>query len=164
MLAPRLNAAGRMSSADLALDLLLLRGRDEDVARRARATSPGSCRDENTRRQEQEAAILADAKRLDRRRPGHRRAQHLLIVAGDGWHRGVIGIVASKLVDAYHKPALVLSIDDGIAHGSGRSIAAFDLLAALEACARRVPAVRRPSAGRRRHARSRAHSASCAGG
>jgi len=58
-----------------------------------------------------------------------------LIVAGEGWHRGVIGIVASKLVDAYHKPAIVLSIEAGVAHGSGRSIPAFDLLAALEGCA-----------------------------
>ncbi len=58
----------------------------------------------------------------------------MLVVAGEGWHRGVIGIVASKLVDAYHKPALVLSIQDGVATGSGRSIRAFDLLAGLEAC------------------------------
>jgi single-stranded-DNA-specific exonuclease len=57
------------------------------------------------------------------------------VVAGEGWHRGVVGIVASKLVDTYHKPALVLSIQDGVATGSGRSIRAFDLLAGLEACA-----------------------------
>ncbi len=47
---------------------------------------------------------------------------NLLVVSGDGWHRGVIGIVASKLAECYHKPSLVLSIADGIAHGSGRSI------------------------------------------
>ena len=58
----------------------------------------------------------------------------MLLVAGEGWHRGVIGIVASKLVDLYCKPALVLAIDGDIAHGSGRSIAAFDLLGALDAC------------------------------
>jgi single-stranded-DNA-specific exonuclease len=62
-------------------------------------------------------------------------AQNVLIVAGQGWHRGVIGIVASKLVDLYAKPALVLSMDNGVAHGSGRSIDAFDLLSGLEACA-----------------------------
>ena len=61
--------------------------------------------------------------------------QNMLVVAGDGWHRGVIGIVASKLVETYSKPALVLSIEDGIAHGSARSIPAFDLLGALESCA-----------------------------
>jgi single-stranded-DNA-specific exonuclease len=56
-------------------------------------------------------------------------------VAGDGWHRGVIGIVASKLVDAFYRPAIVLSIDGDIAHGSCRSITGFNMLAALESCA-----------------------------
>ena len=59
----------------------------------------------------------------------------MLVVAGEGWHRGVIGIVASKLVDAFHRPAIVLSIDDDEAHGSCRSIPGFDMLAALESCA-----------------------------
>jgi len=57
------------------------------------------------------------------------------VVAGDGWHRGVIGIVASKLVDAFHRPAIVLSLEDGVAHGSCRSIPCFDMLGALERCA-----------------------------
>jgi single-stranded-DNA-specific exonuclease len=56
-------------------------------------------------------------------------------VAVEGWHRGVIGIVASKLVDAFHRPAIVLSNDGDIAHGSCRSIPAFNMLAALESCA-----------------------------
>jgi single-stranded-DNA-specific exonuclease len=60
----------------------------------------------------------------------------VLVVAGDGWHRGVIGIVASKLVDAFHRPAIVLSVEDGVAHGSCRSIPQFDMLGALERCAR----------------------------
>jgi single-stranded-DNA-specific exonuclease len=59
----------------------------------------------------------------------------VIVVAGDGWHRGVIGIVASKLVDAFHRPAIVLSIDGDLAHGSCRSIPSFDILAALTACA-----------------------------
>ena len=54
---------------------------------------------------------------------------------GEGWHRGVIGIVASKLVDAFHRPAIVLSIDGDVAHGSCRSIPSFNMLAALESCA-----------------------------
>ena len=62
-------------------------------------------------------------------------AQNILIVAGHDWHRGVIGIVASKLVDMFHRPAIVLSIEEGIAHGSCRSIPKFDMLAALERCA-----------------------------
>lgn len=133
MLAPRLNAAGRMSSPDLAVDLLLLRGRDEAVRSRARDLAR-QLSEENARRQEQEAAILAEARRAIDRDP-QVGSQNILIVAGEGWHRGVIGIVASKLVDVYHKPALVLSIEDGIARGSGRSIPSFDLLASLEMCA-----------------------------
>ncbi len=132
-LAPRLNAAGRMSTPNLALDLLLMRGRDDDTRTRARDLAR-QLSDENAKRQDQEAAILAAAKRAIDNDPnigGH----NILVVAGEDWHRGVIGIVASKLVETYHKPALVLSIDDGVATGSGRSIRSFDLLASLEACA-----------------------------
>ena len=132
ILAPRLNAAGRMGSADLALDLLLLRGRDGDVRSRARDLAR-QLSEENTRRQEQEAAILAEARRIIDKDP-EIGAHNVLVVAGDGWHRGVIGIVASKLVELYCKPAIVLAVADGLAHGSGRSIAAFDLLGALETC------------------------------
>lgn len=133
ILGPRLNAAGRMKSADIALDLLLMRGQDGDVKTRARALAR-QLSDENVRRQEQEAAIVTEAKRRIDRDPDIG-GQSILIVAGEGWQRGIIGIVASKLVDAYHKPVLVLSIEDGVAHGSARSIAAFDMLAALEHCA-----------------------------
>src|SRR5690606_37464813 len=133
VLAPRLNAAGRMSSPDLALDLLLLRGRDDSTRTLARELARRLC-EENTRRQEQEAEILAAARRTIEKDP-HVGAQNILIVAGEGWHRGVIGIVASKLVELYHRPTLVLSIEDGLARGSGRSIPSFDLLAALETCA-----------------------------
>jgi len=131
MLAPRLNAAGRMGSADLAVDLLLLRGRDAEVRARARDLAR-QLEAENARRQEEEAAILAEARRVIDRDPDVG-AQNLLVVAGEGWHRGVVGIVASKLVDLYGKPAVVISIADGVGHGSGRSIPGFDLLAALEA-------------------------------
>ncbi len=133
IVAPRLNAAGRMSSANLALDLLLMKGRDAESRSRAREMAR-TLADENVKRQEQEAAMLADARRVIDGDP-EIGAQNLLVVAGEGWHRGVIGIVASKLVDAYSKPAVVLSIENGIAHGSARSIAAFDLLGALESCA-----------------------------
>ena len=59
----------------------------------------------------------------------------MIVVAGEGWHRGVIGIVASKLVDAFHRPAVVISTDGEVAHGSCRSIPAFNMLGALETCA-----------------------------
>jgi single-stranded-DNA-specific exonuclease len=133
VLAPRLNAAGRMSSANLALDLLLLRGREADTKARARDLAR-QLSEENVRRQEQEAAILAEARHIIENDPSVG-GQNLLVVAGENWHRGTIGIVASKLVDIYSRPALVLSLEDGVAHGSGRSIRAFDFLEALEGCA-----------------------------
>ncbi len=132
IMAPRLNAAGRMGSADAALDLLLMRGRD-DATRAGAQTLARQLSEENTRRQTEEAAIVTEARRIVDGDPdvgGH----NLLVVAGDAWHRGVIGIVASKLTDAYNKPSLVLSVADGIAHGSGRSISGFHLLEALESC------------------------------
>jgi single-stranded-DNA-specific exonuclease len=58
----------------------------------------------------------------------------VIVVAGEGWHRGVIGIVASKLVDVFHRPAIVISIDGDVAHGSCRSIPSFNMLGALESC------------------------------
>lgn len=130
MMAPRINAAGRMSTPELAAELLLLRGKDGPTRARARELAQ-QLASENTRRQEQEGAIVSEAKRVVEKDPAVG-AHNVLVVAGDGWHRGVIGIVASKLVDAFHKPAIVLSIESGIAHGSCRSIPAFDLLAALE--------------------------------
>jgi single-stranded-DNA-specific exonuclease len=128
MLAPRVNAAGRMSTPDIAARLLL--AADEGLADEVRRLAQ-QLDGENLRRQEEEAEILAAAKKIVTTDPDVG-ARSVLVVAGDGWHRGVIGIVASKLVDAFHRPAIVLSIEDGIAHGSCRSIPKFDMLGALE--------------------------------
>ncbi|HMD35348.1 MAG TPA: single-stranded-DNA-specific exonuclease RecJ [Vicinamibacterales bacterium] len=130
-LAPRVNAAGRMSTPDIATRLLL--AADETMAEEVRQLAM-QLDGENVRRQEEEAAILAAAKKVAMTDPDVG-ARSVLVVAGDGWHRGVIGIVASKLVDAFHRPAIVLSVEDGIAHGSCRSISKFDMLGALERCA-----------------------------
>jgi single-stranded-DNA-specific exonuclease len=131
MLAPRVNAAGRMSSPDIALRLLL--AADDGMLEEARGLA-AQLNTENERRQLEERAILAEARKAVETDPdvGARAA---LVVAGDGWHRGVIGIVASRLVDAFHRPAIVISIDGDTAHGSCRSIPGFDMLAALTACA-----------------------------
>jgi single-stranded-DNA-specific exonuclease len=129
-LAPRINAAGRMSTPDLATRLLLLTG--EGAAAEAKELAE-LLESENLRRQQEEADILAAARRKVETDPDVG-AHALLIVWGDSWHRGVIGIVASKLVDAFHRPAIVLSVEGDVAHGSGRSIPGFDLLAALEHC------------------------------
>jgi single-stranded-DNA-specific exonuclease len=131
MVAPRVNAAGRMSTPDIATRLLL--ASDEALAEEVRQLAM-QLDSENVRRQEEEAEILAAAKKVATTDPDVG-AKSVLVVAGDGWHRGVIGIVASKLVDAFHRPAIVLSIEDGVAHGSCRSIPGFDMLAALERCA-----------------------------
>ncbi len=131
MVAPRVNAAGRMSTPDIATRLLL--ASDEALGEEVR-TLALQLDGENVRRQEEEAEILAAAKKIVQTDPAIG-APSVIVVAADGWHRGVIGIVASKLVDAFHRPAIVLSIEDGVAHGSCRSIPHFDMLGALERCA-----------------------------
>jgi single-stranded-DNA-specific exonuclease len=131
VIGPRVNAAGRMSTPDIAARLLL--AGDETMADEARALAD-QLNAENLRRQKEEADIVAQARRtvdtdLD---VGSRT---VIVVGGEGWHRGVIGIVASKLVEALNRPAVVLSIDGEVAHGSCRSIPSFDMLSALESCA-----------------------------
>ena len=127
-LAPRINAAGRMSSPDLATKLLLATGAADAADARVLADALNA---QNARRREEEAEIMADASRVIERDP-EIGAQNLLVVWAEGWHRGVIGIVASKLVETFARPAIVLSVDGEEAHGSGRSIPGFDLLAALD--------------------------------
>ncbi len=131
LIAPRVNAAGRMSTPDIATRLLL--AADEAMADEARALAE-QLNEENLRRQQEEAVIFAEARRIVQTDPDIG-ARTVLVVAGEGWHRGVIGIVASKLVEAFQRPAIVLSIEDGVAQGSCRSIRAFDMLGALERCA-----------------------------
>jgi single-stranded-DNA-specific exonuclease len=130
ILAPRVNAAGRMSTPDIATRLLL--ASDETMLDDARGLAQ-QLNEENLRRQTEEADLVAQARKAIEADPAVG-AHNVLVVGGDGWHRGVIGIAASKLVDAYHKPSIVLSIDGDVAHGSCRSIPAFDMLDALERC------------------------------
>ncbi len=130
ILAPRVNAAGRMATPDIAARLLL--AADESMAEEARGLAARH-NDENTRRQQEEQEILAAARRVIDGDPDVG-AHAALVVSGEDWHRGVIGIVASKLVDAFARPAVVISVEDGIGHGSCRSIPGFDMLGALEAC------------------------------
>jgi single-stranded-DNA-specific exonuclease len=131
ILAPRVNAAGRMSTPDIATRLLL--ATDEAMGDEARGLAQ-QLNEENLRRQQEEADLVTQAKKAIETDPAVG-AHNVLVVGGAGWHRGVIGIAASKLVDAYHKPAIVLSVDGDIAHGSCRSIPDFDMLGALERCA-----------------------------
>ena len=130
VLAPRVNAAGRMSSPDIAARLLL--ASDDAMAEEARQLAE-QLNSENLRRQQEEADIVLQARQLVETdlEVGSR---SVLVVAGEGWHRGVIGIVASKLVDAFHRPAIVISVDGELGHGSCRSIPSFNMLAALDSC------------------------------
>ena len=125
-LAPRINAAGRLARADAGLELLLTDDPDRarEVAQELDAV--------NTRRRavEQEIDFAAEAMvREMGRRPAY-------VLAGEGWHPGVVGIVASRITERHHRPAVVIALDgEHPAQGSGRSIPGFDLLAALDACA-----------------------------
>jgi single-stranded-DNA-specific exonuclease len=128
-LAPRLNAAGRLGHPREALELLLTE--DETEARRL----ADSLEELNRERQAIEGRILREAVAQVESRPAEQRARRGYVVAGADWHEGVIGIVASRLVERYHRPVVLISGTDGDWKGSGRSIPAFDLHAALGACA-----------------------------
>src|SRR6266496_1089163 len=126
-LAPRINAAGRM---DVARDVVeLLSVKDPERAREI----AGRLDQLNAERQEEERRILeAIQARFDG--DSALKDAFCLVIDGDGWHRGVIGITATRVVERYGRPALVISRDGDEAHGSGRSIAPFHLLNALESC------------------------------
>jgi single-stranded-DNA-specific exonuclease len=123
-LGPRVNAAGRLADASVGVRLLL----SCDPAE-ARALAEELDR-ANAERQELQARI-ADEAVAKAQELGERRA---LVVSSEGWHVGVAGIVASRLVDRFHRPALVLCEEDGVAKGSGRSIEGFHLYEALARC------------------------------
>ncbi len=129
-LAPRINAAGRLYRADAGVELFLT----EDPRRAQEIAVELSRANGERRATEREVANAAEAAR--RELPEALRGAPALVVAGEGWHPGVIGIVASRLVERHHRPAIVISLDgEGGGRGSGRSIPGFDLLAGLEACA-----------------------------
>ncbi len=122
-LAPRLNAAGRMDTAKAAVELFLT----ADPAR-ARELAQ-QLQDQNTDRRQVEAEIRDICEQI-----AVGDGECALVYYAENWHRGVLGIVASRLVERLHRPVFVLgrNADDGLASGSGRSIAAFHLLEALE--------------------------------
>lgn len=128
-LAPRINAAGRLYRADAGVELFLT----DDEERAAEIASELSRANGERRATEREVTFAAEA--VLRELPQELREAPGLVVAGEGWHPGVIGIVASRLVEKLHRPVVVISLEaDGSGRGSGRSISGFDLLAGLEAC------------------------------
>jgi single-stranded-DNA-specific exonuclease len=127
-LAPRINAAGRMDVASDVIELFSTR----DAPRAAELANKLE-RLNRERRDTEAAALEAIEARLEA--DAELCADRLLVIDGEGWHRGVIGILASRVVERTAKPAIVVSLEDGIAHGSGRSVSGFPLLAAIESCA-----------------------------
>jgi single-stranded-DNA-specific exonuclease len=128
-LAPRINAAGRLYRADAGVELLLTD--DEDRAKQI-AEELGRA---NSERRATEREVDAAAETVRRELPDELKEANGLVLAGEGWHPGVIGIVASRLVERHHRPVVVISLDEeGGGRGSGRSIPGFDLHAALAAC------------------------------
>jgi len=127
ILAPRINAAGRMGNSSIGVKLFLSKDplHALDYAR--------SLEKENTNRQEIEMAVLEEAQAQIEANPDWK-SEHALVLAGEGWHLGVIGIVASKLVDLYHKPVILIGMDGDEGRGSGRSIDGFNLFDAIESC------------------------------
>ena len=125
-LAPRINAVGRLDDARVAVELLLAddAGHAESLARRLDAA--------NAERQSIERELLEQAVVQAEQQTGR-----AVVVAGEGWHPGVVGIVAARLVERYRRPAVVIGLDPetGVGRGSGRSIGDFDLYAALRRCA-----------------------------
>lgn len=126
-LGPRINAAGRMSSPRTALQVLMT----ENV--KEAASLAGILEQENKSRQAEEKQMIKEAVEETERVMNFNR-DRVIVVGRDGWHQGVIGIVASRLVDKYHRPAVVIALADGKGKGSGRSIKGFHLFNALDAC------------------------------
>ena len=125
-LAPRLNAAGRLGQSRAALELLLTEDRDQ-ARQLARVLDRL-----NKERQAEQAVILEAAEAQIRQQGfGNRPA---LVLAEEGWHSGIIGIVAAKLVERYHRPVALLTQENGLGRGSARSVESFDLFAGLTAC------------------------------
>jgi single-stranded-DNA-specific exonuclease len=129
-LAPRINAAGRLYRADAGVELLLT---EDEIRAKEIAEELGRA---NSERRATEREVDGAAETARRELPDDLKEANGLVVAGEGWHPGVVGIVASRMVERHHRPVVVISLDgEGGGRGSGRSIPGFDLHAALEACA-----------------------------
>ena len=123
VLGPRINAGGRIGSPDLGVRLLTTTDPDEAAGLALKLDSL------NGERQEIERGVLAAALAAAEVQEG----RNCIVVSGKGWHPGVIGIVASRVVERFHRPAFVIAVNDGIGKGSGRSLAGVDLGGAVTA-------------------------------
>ncbi|MFZ1155199.1 MAG: single-stranded-DNA-specific exonuclease RecJ [Solirubrobacteraceae bacterium] len=127
-LAPRINAAGRLYRADAALELILT----EDPLRGAQIAQELDRANSERRHTEQMIRVQAEAQIALLDEPDGRSAY---VLAGEAWHPGVIGIVASRLAERHRRPVVLIALDGDTGRGSGRSVEGYDLLAGLSACA-----------------------------
>jgi single-stranded-DNA-specific exonuclease len=123
-IAPRINAAGRMDAGGRVVELFESQSFTE--ARKIASTLDSLNRARQTKQQEITDAALLSAAQGER--------PHFIVVAGEGWHKGVIGLAASRIAERLYRPTIVLTTENGVAHGSARSIEGFHVLSALENC------------------------------
>lgn len=128
-LSPRINAAGRMDAARAVVELF-----ETDDFEKARVLAEHLDK-RNRERQEVQKKITELAVKEFTETGGSGLSPHFAVVAGENWHRGVIGLAASKIVEKLHRPAIVISLEDGVGHGSARSIKPYHLLDGLDSCA-----------------------------
>ncbi|MBD5282952.1 MAG: single-stranded-DNA-specific exonuclease RecJ [Bacteroides sp.] len=126
---PRINASGRMQSGREAVDLLV--SRDAADALRIAQEIDGY----NSDRKELDKIITDEANAILEERGDLAAERKSIVIYNESWHRGIIGIVASRLTEDYYKPAVVLTLTNGLASGSSRSVQGFDIYAAVESCA-----------------------------
>lgn len=127
-IAPRINAAGRMDAARAVVELF-----EAETFEKAREHAEHLNR-RNAERQTVQKQIFEFALQEYINNGGSANQKHVAVIAGDGWHRGVIGLAASRITERLHRPSLVISIEDGIGHGSARSISGYHLLNGLDSC------------------------------
>ena len=142
IIAPRLNAAGRMGDAVRAFDLLLAKEKEEACL------LAQELQEENNRRQALEAKIFKEACTLVAEGPPENVGRSFLLLAHEEWHPGVLGIVASRMVERFSRPVMLIALEGGRGQGSGRSFGDFDLgrhlSCAARCCRDLVGIVRRP--------------------
>jgi single-stranded-DNA-specific exonuclease len=131
-LAPRLNALGRMGHARLAVEMFTRAGAAQ--AEQIATTLDG----QNRARQSVERAIVKQAEARVVERGFDRDSCRAIVLADTGWHPGVIGIVAARMVDRFHRPTVLIALDNGVGQGSGRSVKHFPLHEVLESCSQHL--------------------------
>lgn len=127
ILGPRINAAGRIGLADKSLSLLLSDDTDEAYS------LAKSLEEDNKSRQKTQNNVIDEALGIVEREVNFK-DHRIIVVSKEGWHRGVLGIAASRIMDTYYRPTIVISLEDGVGVGSARSIDGFHLFEALTHC------------------------------